>query len=443
MSLRTRFAILTSLLVLLVVTAVAIGAYYVSAQQLRSQVDSSLSRRMVQIRDALVIAEQLEPGQRQRNPVADSFMQTEFDAVTQLVDASGIILISYGRVDIPISQRDLRMALGGNSNYYSSVKIEGRTYRVLTMSFPQGGLLQVAKDMQEIESAKNGMRFWFIVIGAAGFVLAAFVGWLFARRVSKPIEDLASTADVVARTQNLEQRIDIAGDAEVLQLAGSFNTMLSALSDSVSKQRQLIQDASHELRTPLTSLRANTELLQRPSLSDEDRASILEDMRKEVDELAELSTELSELASDQRSLENPVIIDLRELAEDVADRARRRSHGQILVTSSGDVAVVARQHQLERAITNLVDNAIKFSPEGSDIEIRVANKRIEVRDHGLGISDSDKPHVFDRFYRATATRSMPGSGLGLAIVRQCADDNLATIHIDDAPGGGTIIGLQF
>ncbi len=443
MSLRTRFAILTSLLVLLVVTAVSIGAYYVSAQQLRSQIDSSLSQRMVQIRDALVIAEQLEPGQRQRNPVADSFMQTEFDAITQIVDASGIILISYGRVDIPISQRDLRMALGGNSNYYSSVKIQGRTYRVLTMSFPEGGLLQVAKDMQEIESAKNGMRFWFIVIGAAGFVLAAFVGWLFARRVSKPIEDLASTADAVARTQNLEQRIDVAGDTEVLQLAGSFNTMLAALSDSVSKQRQLIQDASHELRTPLTSLRANTELLQRPSLSDEDRASILEDMRKEVDELAELSTELSELASDQRSLENPVIIDLRELAEDVADRARRRSNGQILVTSFGDVAVVARQHQLERAMTNLVDNAIKFSPEGSDVEIRVANRRIEVRDHGLGISDSDKPHVFDRFYRATATRSMPGSGLGLAIVRQCADDNLATIHIDDAPGGGTIIGLQF
>jgi len=442
-SLRTRFAILTSLLVLLVVTAVSIGAYYVSAQQLRSQIDSSLSQRMVQIRDALVIAEQLEPGQRQRNPVADSFMQTEFDAITQIVDASGIILISYGRVDIPISQRDLRMALGGNSNYYSSVKIQGRTYRVLTMSFPEGGLLQVAKDMQEIESAKNGMRFWFIVIGAAGFVLAAFVGWLFARRVSKPIEDLASTADAVARTQNLEQRIDVAGDTEVLQLAGSFNTMLAALSDSVSKQRQLIQDASHELRTPLTSLRANTELLQRPSLSDEDRASILEDMRKEVDELAELSTELSELASDQRSLENPVIIDLRELAEDVADRARRRSNGQILVTSFGDVAVVARQHQLERAMTNLVDNAIKFSPEGSDVEIRVANRRIEVRDHGLGISDSDKPHVFDRFYRATATRSMPGSGLGLAIVRQCADDNLATIHIDDAPGGGTIIGLQF
>jgi two-component system, OmpR family, sensor histidine kinase MprB len=443
MSLRTRFAMLTSLLVLLVVTAVSVGAYYVSAQQLRSEVDRSLTQRMRQIRDALVEAERLIPGERQRNPVAESFMQTEFDAITQLVDANGVILASYGRVDIPITQRDLRMARGGTDYYRTTVKIERRTYRVYTMSFPEGGLLQVAKDTQEIESAKDGMRFWFIVIGAIGFAFAAFVGWLFARRVTKPIEQLADTADTVAKTQNLAQRISVDGDAEVAQLAGSFNTMLSALSDSVSKQRQLIQDASHELRTPLTSLRANTELLQRPGLTEEDRASILDDMRKEVDELAELSHELSELASDQRSLENPVVIDLSELAEDVAERARRRTTGNIIVHVSGDVTVVARQHQLERAITNLVDNAIKFSPDSSEIEIRVCDKKIEVRDHGPGIPDSDKPHVFDRFYRSTTTRSMPGSGLGLAIVRQCADDNFATIYIEDAPGGGTVIGLSF
>jgi two-component system sensor histidine kinase MprB len=311
------------------------------------------------------------------------------------------------------------------------------------MSFPEGGLLQVGKDMQEIESAKDGMRFWFIVIGAVGFAFAAFVGWLFARRVTKPIETLASTADAVARTQNLDQRISVDGDAEVMQLAGSFNTMLGALSDSVSKQRQLIQDASHELRTPLTSLRANTELLQRPGLSEEDRISILDDMRKEVDELADLSKELSELAADQRSLENPVIIDLSELAEDLADRARRRTSGNVLVTITGDVTIVARQQQLERAVTNIIDNAIKFSPDGSDIEIQVLDKRIQVRDYGPGIPDVDKPHVFDRFYRSTATRSMPGSGLGLAIVRQFADDNLATVFIEDAPGGGTIIGISF
>jgi two-component system sensor histidine kinase MprB len=190
-------------------------------------------------------------------------------------------------------------------------------------------------------------------------------------------------------------------------------------------------------------LRANTELLQRSGLSDDDRSSILDDMRKEVDELAELSQELSELASDQRSLENPVVIDLSELAEDVAERSRRRSTGNIIVQATGDITVVARQQQLERAITNLVDNAIKFSPDGSDIEIRVFDKRIQVRDYGPGIPDEDKPHVFDRFYRSTATRSMPGSGLGLAIVRQCADDNFATIYIEDAPGGGTIIGLSF
>lgn len=443
MSLRARFAILTSLLVLVVVTAIGIGAYYVSAQQLRSQVDRSLNQRMTQINDALRESQEFAPGERRRNPVAESLIQTEFDAITQVVDQDGTILISYGRYDIPLSPRDLIEAQGSTGRYKTTITIEGHPFRVLSMAFPQGGLLQVAKDMQEIESAKNGMRFWFIVIGGAGFILAAFVGWVFARRVSKPIETLASTADTVARTQNLEQRIDVQGDAEVQQLAGSFNTMLSALSDSVSKQRQLIQDASHELRTPLTSLRANTELLQRPGITEEDRISILQDMRQEVDELADLSKELSELAADQRSLENPIIVDLNELAEDVADRARRRTNNNIIVTTSGDVSVVCRQQQLERAVTNLVDNAIKFSPAGTDIEIRAYDKRIEVRDWGPGIDDSDKPHVFDRFYRATATRSMPGSGLGLAIVRQCAEDNLASVYIEDAPGGGTVIGLIF
>jgi two-component system sensor histidine kinase MprB len=219
--------------------------------------------------------------------------------------------------------------------------------------------------------------------------------------------------------------------------------MLEALRGSVARQRQLVQDASHELRTPLTSLRANTELLERATLSEVDRSSILADMRAEVDELAVLSAELSALAIDQRKAEDPISVDLLEVANEVVARASRRTTVSITVHATSDSVITARPHQLERALSNLVDNAVKFSAGTSAVEVHVGAKRVEVRDHGPGISDKDKPHVFDRFYRAVATRSMPGSGLGLAIVAQFVQDHDANAYVLDNAGGGAIVGIQF
>ena len=105
--------------------------------------------------------------------------------------------------------------------------------------------------------------------------------------------------------------------------------------------------------------------------------------------------------------------------------------------------MVARPHQLERAVSNLVDNAIKFSGGAGEVQVWVADQSLEVRDNGPGIPDDDKPHVFDRFYRAVGTRSMPGSGLGLAIVAQCAEDNDAETFVRDNPGGGAVVGIRF
>jgi two-component system sensor histidine kinase MprB len=166
-------------------------------------------------------------------------------------------------------------------------------------------------------------------------------------------------------------------------------------------------------------------------------------MRAEVDELADLSAELSALAIDNRTTEEPVSIDLSDVAHEIAIRASRRSGAPVTVHATPGTSVVARPNQLERALSNLVDNAIKFTNDGSEIEIHVGSFRVEVRDKGIGISDADKPLVFDRFYRATATRSMPGSGLGLSIVSQFASDHNASAYVLDNAGGGAIVGLQF
>lgn len=444
MNLRTRFAMVTGIVVLVVVALVGIGAYVAATNQLYNQVDDSLDTRVNQIADALQRNDRpMVPGFRQRNPLTDELLQTEFDAVTQIVDPTSGIVATAGKVDLPQHERDEELATVGEGFHRETIGLDKDKYRVLTVALPSGVLIKVGKNVNDIDNAIGGMRTWFIGIALAGFALAAIAGWMFASKVSKPIELLASSADDIARTEDLDHNVDVKGASEVTKLASSFNTMLAALRRSVTRQRQLVQDASHELRTPLTSLRANTELLQRPSLSDDERRAILVDMRAEIDELTELSSELSALATDQKAAEQPTLVDLREIADEIATRARRRTTGDITVSSIGNTQVTARLHQLERAIGNLVDNAIKFSPSGSDVAIIINDGRIVVQDNGPGIAAADKPHVFDRFYRATATRSLPGSGLGLAIVAQFAEDHGVTTIVEDAPNGGAVVGLQF
>ena len=443
MNLRTRFALIAGALVFVLATVMSVGAYRIASSQLENQVQTSLEQRISRIlnimdRPNFTWQDSFGPG-----PVNQAIMQTEVDAITQVVLPNGQILGRREYPQLPIERADKALSFGGDRVNESSTIIEGHTFRTMTVLANDGSLIQVAKDTQILIDARNGMRKWFPLFAALAVMVSAVIGWLFAGRVSKPIEDLALAANDIAQTQDLERRIKVSGSDEVARLSTSFNTMLTALGKSMNRQRQLVQDASHELRTPLTSLRANSELLERASVSDADRAAILADMRAEIDELTALSTELSALAIDQKAAESPIDTDLAVIADEIATRAARRGGTAVSVHVTDDVIVQARPHQLERAISNLVDNAIKFSGGTSEVEIHVGAKRVEVRDHGPGISDEDKPHVFDRFYRATATRSMPGSGLGLSIVSQFAEDHNASAYVLDNVGGGVIVGIQF
>jgi two-component system sensor histidine kinase MprB len=220
---------------------------------------------------------------------------------------------------------------------------------------------------------------------------------------------------------------------------------MSTIRSSFERERRFVQDANHELRTPLTSLRANSELLQRVDLSPEDRKSILSDIRIEVDEITAISAELATLAVDQKPLETPVTVDLGDAVSVVVERVRKRSSRNVMlsVESVPPSLVGVRLAQFERAVSNLLDNAVKFSPPDTSVEVRVRDRSVWVVDHGPGVSDEDKSRVFTRFFRAEATRALPGSGLGLSIVKQFADDHAATIEVLDTPGGGATFVLRF
>lgn len=445
MSLRTRLIITTSAIVLIVVSSLSIGTFITVSRQLQGEIDRTLDTRVQLISAQLQENQHLGPfGLRQRNPLGDALLPTRFDTVTQLINKEGAVVLGIGDVDLPVGNGDIAIANGTQSGVHrSSVSIGDTPYRMLTVPVTGGGALQLAKDMSDIEAAKRGILRWIISLGLLGIFLAAGAGYVLARRISRPIRQLAEAAEHIAVTRDLSPPLSVTGDSEVTTLASSFNTMLAALGTSMTQQRQLVQDASHELRTPLTSLRANTELLERTELDEATRLSILRDIRAEIDELASLSAELSALASDQRLIEAPELINLTETAEEVATRTRRRTGRIVTITSEKPVPVMARATQFDRALSNLVDNALKFDSTDQPIEISIHEKQICVIDHGLGINDIDKPHVFDRFYRASATRALPGSGLGLAIVAQFASDHDANTFVMDTPGGGAIVGIQF
>ena len=445
MKLRTRFLIATSVIVFLTVSVLSVAIYATVSKHLLSEVDNTLDARVVAIAESIRPRNNAAPGnRRQRNPLEEALLPIRFDTVTQVIDPRGNVVIALGQVDLPISNDVFEMVANPLAQRMRiTTKIDGVPYRILSVPILRGGALQLGKDISDIESAKEGILLWLFVLGLLAIAASGSAGWFIARRTARPIQKLAAAAEHIAATRELTTTLDISGDAEIEQLATSFNTMLVALRLSREQQQQLVQDASHELRTPLTSLRANSELLERENLDTETKNLILRDIRAEVDELAALTGELSSLASDQRLVEQLQIVNLGEAVEEVVERARRRSGRIINLERKSPASIRVRPSQLDRAISNLIDNALKFCPTSQPVDVFVSNNRIEVCDHGPGISDADKPHIFDRFYRAVATRALPGSGLGLAIVKQFADDHDAVVNAVDTPGGGATISIEF
>jgi two-component system sensor histidine kinase MprB len=300
----------------------------------------------------------------------------------------------------------------------------------------------VGRDVDELDAISAQLAVQVGGIGLGVLAAAAAAGWLLARRITSRLERLTEAAEEVGVTGRLDVAMPEPGRDEVGRLTATLDTMLGELARSRDDQRRLVQDAGHELRTPLTSLRTNVSVMRRfTELSPAAQRGLLDDVEGETRELTSLVNELVELATDRRADEAPGPVDLADIAEQVADRARRRS-GRSIVVHAEPVTVTGRRAALERAVGNLLDNAAKFDA-GSDtpIELHVDASRIEVRDRGPGIDPADAPHVFDRFYRATNARSLPGSGLGLAIVHDIADLHGGRAYARARDGGGAVIGF--
>lgn len=441
MSLRWRIAASLAVIAAFVCALAATGAYVATRHQLDRSIDSSLLERAHGANGAHPIDANGDPADYMNDGCPPPGL-VQPAAAAQLVAQDGTVTVCVdGAVKLPVSTADIAMASSRTGKpKLSTVTVKGQRYRVLAIPWRNGGLLQTARSLDETESVLSSLRLQLVFLSLVGIAAAAVLGWIFARRLVRPIVRLRNVAERIARTQDLDVPVPQTGGGEIGSLAVSFSTMVDALAKSRRQQQQLITDASHEFRTPLTSLRTNSELLERSDrLSDEQRRSVVQGIQLEVDELSKLFSELVELATDQSNDEPVQAVSLRDLADDGANRARLRTGREVTVTGDG-ATVDVRPHLIERAIANLVDNAIKYSP--GPIELVLDGHRFEVRDEGPGFDAEDIPYVFDRFYRSNEARTEPGSGLGLAIVQQIVERHGGTVWATDRPEGGAAVGFE-
>lgn len=309
-----------------------------------------------------------------------------------------------------------------------------------------GTALLVAIPLRNTQNTLNDLALILLLVSGIGVVGAGAAGLAVARAGLRPVDKLTDAVEHVARTEDLSVRIPVDEDSEdeVARLSRSFNSMTTALASSRDMQQQLIADAGHELRTPLTSLRTNIELLTRSEetgrpLPPEDRKALLASVKAQMSELASLIGDLQELSrSEGQRGERVEVVSFQDAVESALHRARLRGPELTIAADLKPWFVRAEPSALERAVVNILDNAVKFSPEGGTVEVQLSEGVLTVRDHGRGIPADELPYVFDRFWRSPSARALPGSGLGLSIVARTIQQAGGEVTLAWAEGGGTV-----
>lgn len=443
MTLRARLALLTAAVaVLVVVTGVAVARTVARAELLR-QIDQSLIQRATVLAQGDLGLGDVEPG-AEPGP-DDPFGRgiEGFDALyLQAITSDGdVIAPADQRVELPVTDAELEVARGERRGTLRSVETAAGAARMFTADVGDGAI-QVARSLDEFERTVQGITLRLLGMGTIGVVAAGLLGLWVARRALRPVDELTRTVEHVTDTQDLDATITVGHHDEVGRLATGFNQMMQSLRRSRLDQERLVRDAGHELRTPLTALRTNVEMLARADgIGDDQRRHLTEAATAEIEELSKLVGQLVTLAADTAAGDEVTTVDLEEVATEVVARYERRTGRDIALRASPS-EVSGRAAALERAVSNLVDNALKWGPPEAPVTVTVEAGRVAVTDRGPGVADEDKPHVFDRFYRADAARGTPGSGLGLAIVAKVVEQHGGSVFAEDAPGGGATVGFQ-
>ncbi|NUK12447.1 HAMP domain-containing histidine kinase [Streptomyces lunaelactis] len=456
--LRSRLALLVAVAVAVAVAAVSTTCWFVVRGKLYDEVDSKLKSASGPVRSsdlavALRSCSQTPDSQADfGGPKADYY----FQLVRTADDKPCVFANSVGTVQVDSSDQDVaRRADPAVWTFRNGTDTDGRDVRVLTGAAvaavaqgPGGGVvadtaLLIGYPLKETEGTLNDLALLLLIVSGIGVLGAGAAGLWIARAGLKPVDRLTGAVEHVARTEDLTVRIPVEGEDEIARLSRSFNSMTAALASSRERQAQLIADAGHELRTPLTSLRTNIELLARSeetgrALPPADRTALMASVTAQMTELALLIGDLQELSRPDAVQSGPLkVVAFHDVAEAALRRARLRGPELAITADLRPWYVRAEQTALERAIVNVLDNAVKFSPPGGTVEVSLRDGELSVRDRGPGIPADELPHVFERFWRSPSARALPGSGLGLSIVVRTVQQSGGEIELKPATGGGT------
>jgi two-component system sensor histidine kinase MprB len=463
MTLRARIAAVAGLAVSVAVLAAAAGVYVAVRAELRKEVDVSLTQR------ARVFVEgPLRAGRRPGfprvappggvGPSPDRGGPGAFPGTVQpvplggasgyvqFVSPDGVAHVPGGQgppASIPVIAVDTAVARRGSGLALTDRRVKGTRLRVLTFGAGGLGAVLIARPLTEVNKELRRILLILALVGACGIALAAALGALVARAALAPIARFTQRTETLAGNLDPSQRLPAGGKDELGRLATSFNATLDALARSVEAQRNLVADASHELRTPIASIRANIQTLaDAERLPVEDQASLRADIVGELDELTKLVGDVVELARGGDSTGMSADVRVEEIVNDAVERARRRS-GLRFEVALEPTLVKGDAKRIDRAVSNLLDNARKWSPSGETVDVDLHDGVLTVRDRGPGFEEAELPHVFERFHRADSARKLPGSGLGLAIVRQAAEAHHGYATASNAPDGGALLRVSF
>ncbi|MEV6332466.1 HAMP domain-containing sensor histidine kinase [Streptomyces sp. NPDC051909] len=437
--LRSRLALLTALAVAVAVAAVSLACWFVTRAQLENELDSGLRGTKVDSSYLTMVLAGCRTG-RQAPPLPPYTVQA--------ILADGTVCTS-GKAPIPAQASDVAVARRLLDDALHTTKDgDGREMRVYTYADPTRPDMAVslARPLSEIDNSMSTLAWVLLLVSGIGVVGAGAAGLWVARTGLAPVDRLTGAVEHVAATEDLTVRIPVEGEDEIARLSRSFNAMTAALATSRDRQAQLIADAGHELRTPLTSLRTNIELLARSeetgrALPPDDRRALMASVKAQMTELAALIGDLQELSRPEAAALGPLeVVPLHTVLRSALDRARLRGPELRFETDLAPWYVRAEPAALERALVNVLDNAVKFSPPRGTVEVRLMRGELTVRDHGPGIPPEELPHVFDRFWRSPSARSLPGSGLGLSIVARTVGQAGGSVALAPAAdgGGGTV-----
>ena len=445
MSFRARLALLSALAIALTIVGVAGTVYLVVRDQLYDDVSDQLrSRAAIHSARGFANITQLRPLRGPQVP--------EPPTLPRLIAADGrVVAARYPRLSYPVTQEARAVAAGERAFSLNDLDFQAERFQVLTVPAGPGRALQLAQSLDPVDETVETLAFALAAAGGCGILVALLAGQLVATGALRPVRRLQRAAEDVARTGDLSRRIETRGRDELASLATSFNGMLdrleamiSALEQARLSQRQLVADASHQLRTPLTTLRANIELLALgvdavPAGRDE----LVADVVDELNGLTVLVGQLIDLAREDQREPEQSLVRLDEVVEEALSRVRHHYPEIRFESLLEPTNVLGSGEALGRAVTNLLDNAGKWSPSSGVVEVCLRDRALQVRDHGPGIAEKDLSRVFERFYRGDGARTGPGSGLGLAIVAQVVSAHGGEVRAEQAEGGGALLTATF